>query len=421
MDFNKLIARVKAILTTPKTEWPVIAAEPQTVADIYKNYIVWLAAVPAICQFIKGTFIGYGALGTMRMPIGAGITSMVVYYALSLVLVYVVALVVDALAPTFSGQKNQVQALKAVAYSWTAGWIAGIGALVPWLGVLIALAGLIYGIYLMFLGLPATMKCPQEKSGGYTAVTIIIAVVLSWIIAIIIGALSGTAALMAGGASPTLSGLGGSSHEVEIDKDSPLGKLAAMGQKMEAAGKKMEAAQKAGDQKAQGEALGQIMGAALGGGDQVEALAPDVLKPFVPETLAGLKRTDFSAERNGAMGMQVAEARATYSNGADRSLHLEVSDMGSAKGLMALAGWAAVEANRETDHGYDKTYKDGGRLVHEQWDSQTRYGEFGIVLGDRFVVKVSGNADSIDQLKAAVVGMNLAGLEALKDQGVKKG
>jgi len=420
MDFNKLIARVKAILTTPKTEWPVIATEPATVADLYKNYIIWLAAIPAICQFIKGSFIGYGAFGiVVRTPVGAGITAMVVGYVLSLALIYVVALIVDALAPTFSGQKNQVQALKAVAYSWTAGWVAGIGALIPWLGMLIALAGLVYGIYLMYLGLPATMKCPPEKAGGYTALTIVIAIVLSWIIAIVIGGITGTAALMSGATGAAA--LGGSASNVEIDKDSALGKLAAFSQKMEAAGKQVEAAQKSGDAQAQSDALAKVVGTALSGGDQVEALAPDMLKPFVPETLAGLKRTDFSAERNGAMGMQVAEARATYSDGANRSLHLEVTDMGSAKGLMSLAGWAAVQNDRETDHGYEKTYKQSGRLVHEQWDSQTKFGEYSIVLGDRFAVKVSGNADSIDQLKAAVATMNLAGLEALKSQGVKKG
>jgi len=43
------------------------------------------------------------------------------------------------------------------------------------------------------------------------------------------------------------------------------------------------------------------------------------------------------------------------------------------------------------------------------------------VLGDRFTVKLSGNADSIDQLKGAVGSINLAGLEALKAQGVKQG
>ena len=419
MDFNKLIARVKAILTTPKTEWPVIAAEPATVADLYKNYIIWLAAVPAVCQFIKGSFIGYGMLGVhYRTPIGAGITGLIVGYALSLALIYVVALIVDALAPSFSGQKNQVQALKTVAYAWTASWVAGIAALIPWLGFLIILAALVYGIYLLYLGLPSTMKCPPDKAGGYTAVTIVIAIVLSWIIGIVVAGIIGTGALMSG-ASSGLSGLGGS--EVTIDKDSALGKLDAWSKHMESAGKDMEAAQKSGNAEAQTAALGKMIGAAVGGGDQVEALAPDMLKPFVPETLAGMKRTDFSVEKNGAMGMQASEAHATYSDGANKSLRLEVTDTGSVKGFVAFAGWAAVQNAKETDHGYEKTYKEGGRLVHEQWDAQTRYGEYGMIIGDRFAVKVSGNADSMDQLKAAVRTINLAGLEALKDVGVKKG
>jgi Yip1-like protein len=419
MDFNKLIARVKAILMTPKTEWPVIAAEPATVADLYKNYIVWLAAVPAVCQFIKGSFIGYGMLGVhYRTPVGAGLIGLVVGYALSLALVYVVALIVDALAPTFAGQKNQVQALKTVAYAWTASWVAGIAALIPWLGFLIILAALIYGIYLLYLGLPSTMKCPPDKAGGYTAVTIIIALVLSWIIGIVVAGIVGTGALM-GGATSGLGGLAGS--EVTVDKDSALGKLDAWSKKVEAAGKEMEAAKKSGNADAQSAAIGKMIGAAVSGGDQVEALAPDMLKPFVPETLAGMKRTDFSVEKNGAMGMQASEAHATYSNGADKSLRLEVTDTGSVKGLVAFAGWASVQSSKETDHGYEKTYREGGRLVHEQWDAQTRYGEYGVIVGDRFAVKVTGNADSMDQLKAAVGAINLAGLEAMKDVGVKKG
>jgi hypothetical protein len=420
MDFNKLIARVKAILTTPKTEWPVIAAEPATVADLYKNYIIWLAAVPAVCQFIKGSFIGYGMFGVhYRTPIGAGITGMIVGYALSLALVYVVALIVDALAPTFAAQKNQVQALKTVAYAWTASWIGGIGALIPWLGFLIMLAAGIYSIYLLFLGLPFTMKNPPDKSGGYTAVTIVIAIVLGWIIGLVVAGIVGTGALMSG-ATSGLGSLGGDS-EVTVDKDSALGKLEAWSKHVEAASKDMEAAQKSGNNEAQSAALGKMIGAAVGGGDQVEALAPDMLKPFVPETLAGMKRTDFSVEKNGAMGMQASEAHATYSDGANKSLRLEVTDTGSVKGFVAFAGWAAVQNAKETDHGYEKTYKEGGRLVHEQWDAQTKYGEYGMIIGDRFAVKVSGNADSMDQLKAAVRTINLAGLEALKDVGVKKG
>jgi hypothetical protein len=207
---------------------------------------------------------------------------------------------------------------------------------------------------------------------------------------------------------------------VSIDADSPLGKLAALGASMEAAGKQMEQAQKSGDAEAQGEAVGKMMGAMFGGGDQVEALAPSALKPFVPDTLAGLARTSVSAERNAAMGMQISEAKARYAEGS-RSLDLEISDLGSAKGVLALAGWAGVGNEKITDHGYDKTFKQDGRLIHEQWDSETKYGEYSVVLGDRFTVKVSGNAGSIDEIKAAVASVDLAGLEALRNEGVKKG
>ena len=50
------------------------------------------------------------------------------------------------------------------------------GLILPGIGWLIALVGGIYSIYLLYLGLSPTMKSPVEKSGGYTAVSIIIAI-----------------------------------------------------------------------------------------------------------------------------------------------------------------------------------------------------------------------------------------------------
>lgn len=202
MNFNKLIERVKNILLTPKTEWPVIANEPATIADLYKNYIVILAAIPAVFGFVKSSLIGISIpmVGTFRVGIGAGITQAVIQYALALGLTYVVALIIDALAPTFGGQKNQVQALKTTAYAYTASWVASIGTIVPWLGFLIAIAGGIYGIYLMYLGLPQTMKSPPERAVGYTAVVIISAIVLGWICALLVGMVIGGGALMSGAA-----------------------------------------------------------------------------------------------------------------------------------------------------------------------------------------------------------------------------
>ncbi|MBS0488158.1 MAG: YIP1 family protein, partial [Proteobacteria bacterium] len=85
MDFNKLIARAKNILLTPKTEWPVIAGETETVQSLYLNYILVLAAIPAVFGFIKNSLIGSTWFGvTVHTGIGAGITGMIVYYVLSL-------------------------------------------------------------------------------------------------------------------------------------------------------------------------------------------------------------------------------------------------------------------------------------------------------------------------------------------------
>ncbi|HEY7638424.1 MAG TPA: Yip1 family protein [Steroidobacteraceae bacterium] len=407
MDFNKLIARVKGILMTPKTEWPVIAGEQTTVADLYKGYIVWLAAIPPLFTFLL----------MARFAAGLALTRLVLGYALSLVMLYVVAVLIDVLAPSFSATKDRMQALKTVAYASTASCVAGVAAIVPFLGWLIMLAGGIYGIYLLYLGLPYTMKCPPDKAGGYTAVIVLIIIVFWFVIGGIIALVAGGAMFMGGG---SLFSASHDTHETTFDKDSTVGKLEQWSKNVEAASKKMEAAQKSGDSQAQSDAMKTMMGAALGGGEQVEALAPDRLKPFLPESLSGLTRSTFSTQRNSAMGMQITEARATYMNDNGRAWDLQITDTGTAKGLLALAGWAGIEGENETATGYDKTYHDSGRLIHEQWDRSSSRGEYGMVLGDRFTVKIEGEADSIDDLKAALADLDLEALEALKGEGVKK-
>jgi hypothetical protein len=419
MDFGKIIERIKAILTTPRTEWPAAAAEPATVQSLYAGYIAIVAALPIIAGFIKGSLIGTSAFGiTVRTPIGMGIVGMVLHYVLALVIVYVVALIINALAPTFGGQKDMVQALKTVAYAWTASWIAGIAVIVPWLGWLIAIAGAVYAIYLLYLGLPHTMKCPPEKAGGYTAVSVIIAIVLSWIVGAIVVGVVGTAA-MTGAAMGGMHVTGSNGDSVTIDSDSALGKLAAMGQRAEQASKELDAAQKSGDSQAQSAAMGKMMGAMAGSNGNVEALAPDQIKAFLPDNLGNLKRSSLSAERNSAMGMQISQASANYAADNGQHVTLEVSDTGGAKGFMSLAAAMAPEEEKQTDHGYEKTYSADGNLVHEEWDTQSKYGEYSVVVGKRFTVKANGNVDSIDQLKQAVASIDLGKLESLKDAGVK--
>jgi len=416
MDFGKIVERIKAILTTPRTEWTVIATEPATVRGLYAGYIAIIAALPAIAYFIKNSLIGTSVLGiTVRLPIGMGIVAMVLHYVVALVVVYVVALIINALAPTFEGQKDQVQALKTVAYSWTAGWVAAIAVILPWLGWLIAIAGAIYGIYLLYLGLPQTMKCPPDKAGSYTAVSVIIAIVLSWILYMIVASAIGTAAFT-GAAMGGLHITGSNGDTVTVDGSSTLARIAAMNQ----ASKELAAAQTSGDRVGQQVATGKMVAAVTGGGNHVEAISLDQVRAFLPDSLGDLKRTSISAQRNGAMGMQVADATAEYSDSSGHNITLEVTDSGGAKGLVAMASAMAPEEEKQTDHGYEKTHTESGRLIHEAWDTQSSSGEFSVLVGQRFTVKASGHTDSIDQLKQAVTSVDLAKLESMKDEGVTK-
>jgi hypothetical protein len=83
-----------------------------------------------------------------RVGILTGIVIAVVRYLLSFVIVYLMALVVDALAPTFGCQKNQPNALKLVAYAITPVWLAGSLSLIPGLrllGILGLMASTFFG------------------------------------------------------------------------------------------------------------------------------------------------------------------------------------------------------------------------------------------------------------------------------------
>jgi hypothetical protein len=421
VDINKIITRAKAMLLSPRAEWPLVAAEPDTVGGLYSGYIALMAAIPVVMHLLSSTLIGVSVpfLGSYRVPIAAAVTTAVLSYVVSLIWVYVVALIVDALAPSFGAEKNRVQALKAVAYSSTAYWVASIIGIIPGLGLLAVLAGGIYSIYLLNMGLPFTMKCPAEKSIGYTAVAIIVAIIVGWVFALVVGSIAGLGLGLGRG----LSGFSAPSythHDGDFAAGTTGAALQAWTQKMADASKQVDAAQKSGDPNAQASAVGQMIGAAVGSGGKVESLAPDQIKPFLPDTLQGLKRTQLSVDRSGALGVQISKASATYSDDAQRRLNLEITDTGSLKGLVGFAtGWAGVEQDNETDTGYDKTYKSGGQLVHEKWDTRGNSGEYGVVVGDRFSVNVSGSAASIDELKAAVASVNLAGLEALKNQGVQ--
>jgi Yip1-like protein len=182
-----LMDRAKNILLQPTKEWPVIDTEQTSIAGLYTGYIIPLAAIGPLASLIGWSVFGMRLpfVGSMKIPFSFGIRNAVIVYVLSLVGVFVLGLIIDALAPTFAGQKNQIQALKVAAYSYTAAWVGGIFNLIPSLAI-IGLLISFYSLYLLYLGLPVLMKAPQDKAVGYTVVVIIVAIVLYLIIGVVV-------------------------------------------------------------------------------------------------------------------------------------------------------------------------------------------------------------------------------------------
>ena len=185
-----LVERAKNILITPKTEWEVIKNEQSSVADLFTKYAMILAIIPVIATFIGQSLVGIslGPFGSYKIPVSNGLIYAVVYYILSLAGVYLVAFIIDALAPSFGSTKDMSASLKVAVYSYTAAWIAGIFGIIPLLGIL-GILGL-YSLYLMYLGLKIVKDTPQDKLVGYLVVVIIIAIVVYFIIGMIVTAVA---------------------------------------------------------------------------------------------------------------------------------------------------------------------------------------------------------------------------------------
>jgi hypothetical protein len=188
---SSLIGRIKNLLTQPSATWDVIDREPASIGGLYRNYVIPLAAIPVVCNLIGMLAFGMGSIfGISFRPSPVWlIVQAVVSYGLSLAMVYVLALIIEALAPSFGGTKDRIQAFKVAAYAPTASWVAGLFGLFPSLSILAIIGGL-YSLYLLYLGLPKLMKAPRDKATPYFAVVLVVAIVVGIVIGLVTSGMS---------------------------------------------------------------------------------------------------------------------------------------------------------------------------------------------------------------------------------------
>jgi len=189
-----LVARVKGILLQPRAEWERIDGEFATTQTLFTRYAMILAAIGPICSLLGGLLFN-------NTPIVGALVSALITYGLSLLGVFLMGLIINALAPSFGSVPSGIQAMKVAVYSLTAAWLVGVFGLLPPLGLL-AILGL-YSFYLLFVGLPILMKTPEDKKVGYFLVVLVV----SLVVFLIIGAIASGVTWALVGASAAMSGI----------------------------------------------------------------------------------------------------------------------------------------------------------------------------------------------------------------------
>lgn len=383
-----MVARVKALLTNPAATWDQIDAEPATVGGLFRGWVLPLAAIPAVAGaiglFIFGINAGFMGFGISVRPSPVWIIgNALLQFGLGVAMVFVMSLVIDGLAKSFGAIPDRTQAMKVAAYAPTASWVAGAVMIIPALGI-VALLGGLYSLYLLYVGLPKLMKAPDERRLPYFGAVLVVAILAALVIGLVSSTIMKPMQMAGLGGAGAMGGKLSVPGKGEVD----LGKLREQADRLEDVARKMES------------------------GEGVAAVDPEVLKGYLPASVAGYVRTGVEVSSGEAAGIQGAEAKATYEK-AGVSFRLKVADIGGAGALAGMASAFKVKSHEENAEGYEKIETINGRLVQEKYNRASRSGEYSVLVGQRFAVEAEGDGVSMEELKAAVNAVGVDRLESL--------
>ena len=448
------VSRVKNIVLGPAAEWEAVAPESTSIAQLYTGYIVILAALAAVLAFVRMSMIGVRLPlggGVMRYPMGSGMTTAVMSFVLGLIGVFVVGLIINGLAGTFSAQRDQRQALKVAAYSLTPAFLSSILALSPVLPTLLQFLAGCYGIYVLYLGLPVVMRSPKEKAVGYTAAVVICTILLGIVLGAVAGGLGifGSRTGMLGSNSPfgaqtaeqqqaaardqgasavgnVIGNMLGTDAQGKAGLGAALSNIAKMGEQSQQQAASQNAAADApptaaDTQNAVAGAGGLLsaLGGALGGPNRAAPVDFKNLSDLLPTSLQGMKRTAAQGSAQGALGVKTTSATADYAGANGASVHLEIADMTGVSGLMDLANNLVQNTTSQSDTGYEKDVTLNGRSAHEKYDAPNKKGDISMQVAKRFTVDVAGQGVEMAALEQAYSQIDLSRLESMKDQGAQ--
>jgi hypothetical protein len=419
-----LVDRATAITLRPQTEWPVIAAEPNSFAGIFTGYIAPLAAIGPIALIIGLSIVGIGVpfIGTYRTPLGTSIVQGIVTFVMVLIGVAIMTAIAGWLAPHFGGRRDNVAALKLVGYAYTPAFIAGILGLFPPLSFLEIFAGL-WTLYVFYRGAAPLLMSSADKALAYTATCVVCGIVLGFIGMSVAGAVGiATGAMMGHGygvhassdaqgravvASVLGSAMGGGSDNAQSAQ--------RIVDAVATAGADADRAQASGDAGAQTQAgINALSAMVRGGKSTVTPIAHDQLKALLPDTAGGLARSSSEGSSGSFAGIAGSSASATYGSSGAGTLELSVADLGNMGGIAAIANLGAnLDVQTDGDSGYEKNVDVDGRKVHEKWTNDGKHSDLMEIVDNRYAISVSGTGVDINTALNALRGIDVAKFQAL--------
>jgi hypothetical protein len=173
-----LVERAQKILTAPNSEWDVVAAEKTDVQAMFLTYVLPLVGAQALVAVL-------GLMLFQHVELQGAVIQFALNVVIGAAVVFILAFVIDGLAPNFGAQKDFTQSFKVAAYSPTPLWVFGLIAIVPQLGILGLLFGL-YSLYLIFIGLPKVKKPKKDQEAVYALAAIGAIIVLVLVLTIVL-------------------------------------------------------------------------------------------------------------------------------------------------------------------------------------------------------------------------------------------
>ncbi len=310
----------------------------------------------------------------------------------------------------------------------TVGAVSAILSLLPGIGPLLQLLAAVYGIYLLYLGLPVMMRSPPARAVGYTATVIVCTIVLFVVLGLLMSLTGRTTGFgpyrnpygfhseltqqerqqqaaaaigsLIGGAVNSAGRSSGAADNIAVPANSAIANSAAAGAAAATAGLA-------------------VLSGAMAGNRPVDPVDFHVLKSLLPDSLPNMQRTDAQGSSQGAMGMNTSSASSIYQGQGGTRAAIKIVDASAVAGLLNLAQSVTANSSSESDTGFEKNTTIDGRMLHEKYDNKSRHGEVTAIVARRFTVEVTGDGVDMGTLEQYANLVDYSKLEAMKDAGVQ--